>query len=202
MSRRIGLLGGSFNPVHNGHLMLASYISQFGPVDEVWLVLSPCSPFKINDSKASDSDRLEMLKIAVGESKTLKVCDIELHLPRPSYTISTLEHLSKEYPDYSFVPIIGGDNVSGFSRWKDSDRIINDYGLILYPRKGFDSSAIEHRNVEIIDAPEIEISSTFIRECIGKGYDMNFFLPEAVYEYIIKNGIYKPQKNGQQQNEQ
>lgn len=183
-------MGGSFNPVHNGHLMLASYISQFGPVDEVWLVLSPCNPFKIDDEKAPDADRLRMLQLAVGDSPVLKVCDIELRLPKPSYTIATLRNLASEYPDYTFVPIIGSDNLANFPKWKNSSDILDNYGLLVYPRKGFDAHSIEDSRISVVDAPEVELSSTFVREAVSKGYDMNFFVPISVYNYIKVKNLY------------
>lgn len=188
--RRIGILGGSYNPVHNGHLMLASYIAQFGPVDEVWMVLSPSNPFKINDEKAPDSDRLRMLELAIGESDILKACDIELDMPRPSYTVTTLHALTAKYADYEFIPIIGSDNLAGFSKWRNSEEILDRYGLLVYPRKGYDPNIISDSRIEILNAPEIELSSTFVRESISKGYDMNFFIPESVYQYIKHKHLY------------
>lgn len=188
--RRIGILGGSFNPVHNGHLMLASYISQFGPVDEVWLVLSPCNPFKINDEKAPDADRLRMLQLAINDSSVLKVCDIELRMPKPSYTIATLRNLADEYPDCKFVPIIGSDNLANFAEWKNSSEILDNFGLLVYPRKGFDAHSIDDTRICVVDAPEVELSSTFIRNSISEGYDMNFFLPAPVYRYITEKNLY------------
>lgn len=188
--RRIGILGGSFNPVHNGHLMLASFIAQFGSVDEVWMVLSPSNPFKVNDEKAPDLDRLTMLRLAVGDSDVVKACEIELSLPRPSFTIATLKALTQKYPQYSFVPIIGSDNLARFPNWKDSNIILDDYGLLVYPRKGYESDVIVDSRIIKVDAPEVEISSTFIRNSISEGYDMNFFLPESVYRYIKTNKLY------------
>ncbi len=189
-NKRIGILVGSFNPVHNGHLMLASYISQFGPVDEVWMVLSPSNPFKVSEEKASDADRLRMLELAVGSSNAVKVSDIELSLPRPSYTVSTLKILSQKYPEFRFVPIIGSDNLAKFPKWKDSDFILDNYGLLVYPRKGYSTSEIIDKRIIRVDAPEMEISSTFVRNSISEGYDMNFFLPESVYRYIKTNNLY------------
>ena len=189
-NKRIGILGGSFNPVHNGHLMLASYISQFGPVDEVWLMLSPSNPFKVDCEKAPDMDRLQMLRLAVGDSGVVKVCDIELTMPRPSYTIYTLDRLSQIYPDYTFIPIIGSDNLAGFSGWRRSDEILERYGLLVYPRKGLSAYSIAGPRIEVVDAPEIELSSTFIRDAIAGGYDMNFFMPESVYQYIKNKKLY------------
>lgn len=170
--------------------MLASYISQFGPVDEVWLVLSPCNPFKINDEKAPDADRLRMLQLAINDSSVLKVCDIELRMPKPSYTIATLRNLADEYPDCKFVPIIGSDNLANFAEWKNSSEILDNFGLLVYPRKGFDAHSIDDTRICVVDAPEVELSSTFIRNSISEGYDMNFFLPSPVYRYITEKNLY------------
>lgn len=192
MTRRvIGILGGSFNPVHNGHLMLASYIAQFGPVDEVWLNLSPQNPFKEQSELLDDRHRLAMLDKAVNGSVTVKVCDVELSLPQPSYTINTMEKLESMYPDYDFCIIIGSDNWPRFPEWRDSEALIERYGLIVYPRRDYPLPDIVPDNVTIVDAPMVDISSTFIRECIAEGRDMNFFMPPQVYEYIERNKLYK-----------
>lgn len=192
MTRRvIGILGGSFNPVHNGHLMLASYIAQFGPVDEVWLNLSPQNPFKEQSELLDDRHRLAMLDKAVNGSVTVKVCDVELSLPQPSYTINTMEKLESMYPDYDFRIIIGSDNWPRFPEWRDSESLIERYGLIVYPRRDYPLPDIVPDNVTVVDAPMVDISSTFIRECIAEGRDMNFFMPPQVYEYIERNKLYK-----------
>lgn len=192
MTRRvIGILGGSFNPVHNGHLMLASYIAQFGPVDEVWLNLSPQNPFKEQSELLDDRHRLAMLDKAVNGSVTVKVCDVELSLPQPSYTINTMEKLESMYPDYDFRIIIVSDNWPRFPEWRDSEALIERYGLIVYPRRDYPLPDIVPDNVTVVDAPMVDISSTFIRECIAEGRDMNFFMPPQVYEYIERNKLYK-----------
>ena len=192
MTRRvIGILGGSFNPVHNGRLMLASYIAQFGPVDEVWLNLSPQNPFKVQSELLDDRHRLAMLDKAVNGSTTVKVCDVELSLPQPSYTINTMEKLESMYPDYDFRIIIGSDNWPRFPEWRDSEALIERYGLIVYPRRDYPLPDIVPDNVTVVDAPMVDISSTFIRECIAEGRDMNFFMPPQVYEYIERNKLYK-----------
>ncbi len=192
MTRRvIGILGGSFNPVHNGHLMLASYIAQFGPVDEVWLNLSPQNPFKEQSELLDDRHRLAMLDKAVNGSVTVKVCDVELSLPQPSYTINTMEKLESMYPDYDFRIIRGSDNWPRFPEWRDSEALIERYGLIVYPRRDYPLPDIVPDNVTVVDAPMVDISSTFIRECIAEGRDMNFFMPPQVYEYIERNKLYK-----------
>ena len=192
----IGLLGGSFNPIHTGHMIVASYVAQFGPVDEVWFVLSPRNPLKDPALLAPDADRLEMLRIAV-ESNTrlpLKVSDIELSLPRPSYTIDTLRTLSDMYPEHRFVWITGSDTLPQLHRWKNWEEITGDYGMIVYPRPGFPVKEPTPEGVRIVDAPQVEISSTFIREAIASGKNMTYFLPQGVENFILARGIYKSKR--------
>ncbi len=190
MKEVVGVLGGSFNPIHSGHLMLASYIAQYGPVDSVWLVLSPRSPFKSDKILAPDSHRLAMLEMACELSPVINSCDIELSLPRPSYTITTLRTLAARYPDKTFRLIIGSDNWAGFSGWKESEAILDEFGLMIYPRPDYELGEVHDSRVTPIKAPVIEVSSSFVRKGISEGKDMNFFLPSQVYEYIINNKLY------------
>lgn len=192
MSRSvIGILGGSFNPVHSGHMMLASYMAQFAPIDAVKLVLSPCNPLKQGTEMASDHDRFNMLRLACGGSPLVEASDVELSMPRPSYSIDTLRRLESDYPGYHFKLIVGSDNWAIFDRWRSAREIIDRFGVLVYPRRGYSVGRISVQGVEVVDAPMIDISSTFIRNNIAAGRDMNFFLPEAVYDYIKDKGLYK-----------
>lgn len=186
-----GILGGSFNPVHIGHMMLASYLAQWGYVDEVWMTLSPRNPLKDGEELLPDTKRLAMLSLACRKApKGLEICDIELSMPKPSYTINTLRCLSEKYPDRRFKLIIGSDNWEDFRRWKDWEDILDEFGVLVYPRPGY---PIEDRFVdgmEVVEAPQVFISSTFIRKAIARGRDMSYFLPEGVYKYIIDNKLY------------
>lgn len=187
----IGILGGSFNPVHIGHLMLSSYLQQFGGFDEVWLNLSPLNPLKSNPEELiPDVQRLAMLDLAIGTTKGLKVCDIELSMPRPSYTINTLRYLAKRYPRHQFKLIIGSDNWKIFDQWKDSEEILSDFGVVIYPRPGYPVGTIYEDGVDVVTAPTADISSTFIRKAFARGKDMNYFLPAGVFDYIKKNQLY------------
>lgn len=194
--RHIGIFGGSFNPVHIGHTMLASYLNQFTDLDAVWMTLSPMNPLKQGSHELiKDCERLEMLKIALDGCHGLELCDIELTMPRPSYTIDTLTLLKKRYPDYRFSIIIGSDNWLNFSRWKEHDKIIERFGVIVYPRPGHHvpkETISDLPNVKYVnEAPIIELSSSFIRKSVAEGKDMNCFLPQGVYKYIIDNSLYQ-----------
>ena len=193
-SKTIGILGGSFNPVHAGHMMLASYLSQWGYVDEVWLTLSPRNPLKEPGDLLPDMKRLSMLNIAVKGATKIDICDIELTMPKPSYTINTLELLRERYPDYKFKLIIGSDNWRIFDQWRDAQRILDEFGVIVYLRPGY---PVEQRHIvglEVVDAPMMNVSSTFIRDAIARGRNMNYFLPAGVYKYILDNKLYQNRK--------
>lgn len=190
MEETIGILGGSFNPVHIGHTMLASYLSQWGYVDKVWLTLSPRNPLKDGRQLIPDMRRLTMLNMATKGQPGIETCDIELSMPRPSFTINTLDTLSKRYPSKHFKLIIGADNWAIFEQWRDWQRILEQYGVIVYPRPGY---PVENRTVdgmEYVDAPMASISSSFVRKAIAAGRDMNFFLPAGIYKYIVDNKLY------------
>lgn len=192
VSLRIGLFFGSFNPVHIGHLAIANYLVEFGNIDQLWFVVSPHNPHKKKENLLHDYDRLEMMQIAIRNEHRFRVCDVEFRLPKPSYTIDTLTHLSEKYPDHSFSIIMGSDNIVNFHRWKNYDQILKNYGILVYPRPGIDplQAQIED-NYTLINAPLIEISSTFIREGIRQGRDLRHFVPPGVWEYIDKMGFYR-----------
>lgn len=190
--RKIGLFFGSFNPIHNGHLMLANYIAEYGDIDEVWFVVSPQNPFKDKKTLLDDRHRLRMVELAVDGDERFQVCDIEFYMPKPSYTIDTLAKLYERYPNYDFHLICGMDNIERFTKWKNYEVILEYYHLLVYPRKGFSGNELEnHPSVKVIDAPEIEVSSTFIRKAISEGHDVRYFVPEKVYKYIDEMGFYK-----------
>ncbi len=191
MTKVVGIFGGSFNPVHRGHVMLAQYLSRSPYLDEVWLTLSPQNPFKKSADLLDDTHRLVMLQKATEGIDCVEVCDIELSMPRPSYTINTLDALSQRYPDYKFRIVIGGDNWNVFDRWKDYQRIIDEYGVVIYPRQGYEIKPIQKRNVVIVDAPLANVSSTQIRESIAQGMAVNELLPIGVWEYIRENKLYQ-----------
>lgn len=191
MAKIVGIFGGSFNPVHKGHVMLAQFLSQSQYLDEVWLTLSPQSPFKHSNELLDDVHRLKMLQLATKGIEGVKVCDIELSMPHPSYTINTLVKLSQQYPDYDFRLVIGGDNWNVFDRWKDFQRIIDEYGVVVYPRPGYELKPIRDNNVVVIEAPLMDVSSTEIREDLINSKEKCDMLPHEVWDYIKKNNLYK-----------
>lgn len=185
----VGILGGSFNPVHIGHMMLASYLVQWGYVDSIWLTLSPRNPLKEPGELLPDMKRLTMLSIAAKGAPGIEICDIELSMPRPSYTISTLDVLRERNPDTRFKLVIGSDNWRIFDQWRDAQRILDEYGVIVYPRPGYPVTDEHVAGLEIVDAPMAHVSSSFVRDAIARGRNMNYFLPAGVYKYIIDNKL-------------
>lgn len=192
MKTKIGLFFGSFNPIHNGHLMLANYLAEYGDMDEIWFVVSPQNPFKDKKSLLADRHRLYMVEMAIKGDERFQVCDIEFYMPQPSYTIDTLTRLQERHPNTDFYLICGMDNIESFKKWKNYEMILQYHHLMVYPRKGYSSNElVEHPSVTVVEAPEIEVSSTFIREAIGEGKDVRYFVPKEVYKYIIDMHFYE-----------
>lgn len=186
---KIGLYSGSFNPVHHGHVMLANYLVEFSDLDELWFVVSPQNPLKKREDLMKDEDRLKMVELALEGDSRLKVSDIEMSLPLPSYTINTLRALSERYPHDQFVFICGMDSLQGMYRWREYQSILDNYELLVFPRKGYDGGElIHHRHVKVLETPVIEVSSTFIRNSMKAGKDVRHFMPEKAYQYLISSG--------------
>ena len=181
----IGIFGGSFNPIHIGHLALANYLCEYGDLSEVWFMVSPQNPLKKNTKLWDDELRLELVHLAIKDYPKFKICDIEFHLPRPSYTINTLNALKAKYPDKEFTLIIGADNWQLFPHWRSADEIISQYKVLIYPRPGFMVNAEElPSTIRLVNTPQLEISSTFIRESLEAGKDVRYFLHPKVWERI------------------
>lgn len=189
---RTGIFGGSFNPVHIGHLALANYLCEYGEVDEVWFLVSPQNPFKQQSELLDDHIRLELVQKAVAGYPHFRASDFEFSLPRPSYTIHTLQALSAAYPDREFYLIIGADNWQAFRQWKSPEIILEQYHLLIYPRQGYsldESSLPPHARA--VHSPLLEISSTFIRKSLAQGKDIRYFLHPEVYQAIQELGLYR-----------
>lgn len=188
-----GLFFGSFNPVHIGHLALANYIVEYTDIDQLWFVVSPHNPFKQKESLLADHLRLEMLELAVNDSRKYKISNIEFYLPKPSYTIDTLSYLSEKYPKHKFTILMGIDGLETFHKWKNHEQIVSKYQRYVYPRVTEVTIDLSiHQNIIVLkDAPIIEISSSFIRQSIRDGKDMRYFLHEKVFDFIDKMNLYK-----------
>jgi nicotinate-nucleotide adenylyltransferase len=189
---KTGLFFGTYNPIHIGHMVIATYMAEFTDLKEVWLVVSPQNPLKQNAVLLHDYHRLALVRIAAENHPKLKVSNVEFSLPKPSYTIDTLSHLSGKYPGREFVLIIGSDNLESFNQWKDHERILDKYSVYVYPRQNFPGrNFASHPKVKITDAPVMEISSTFIRSGIRDGKDISSMLPDAVWKYIEEMHFYE-----------
>jgi nicotinate-nucleotide adenylyltransferase len=187
-----GLYFGSFNPIHIGHLAIANYMLEFGGLHEVWFVVSPQNPLKHKESLLSDYQRLELVNLALRDFSRFRASNIEFGLPQPSYTVDTLAYLDEKFPNREFALIIGEDNLSSFQKWKNHEWILENRKLLVYPRPNCPRSPFHnHRNVKLIDAPMLEISSSFIRQSIKEGKDIRFFLPEKTWEFISEMHFYK-----------
>ncbi|MVN76661.1 nicotinate-nucleotide adenylyltransferase [Hymenobacter sp. HMF4947] len=191
-AQRIGLLFGSFNPVHHGHLILAEYFATRTDLDAVWLVLSPQSPFKVDDDLLPDTARLALLKLAIAENPLLRAEDIELSLTRPSYTIATLDALGKRYPRHSFVLLMGADNLAGIPRWRAADRLIQEFDLYAYPRPGaFVPKLTDFPRARLVSAPMLDISGTYIRQSVRDRKSIRYLVPSAVEDEIAAQDYYR-----------
>lgn len=189
---RVGLFFGSFNPIHTGHLVIAEYLLEFSDLDEIWFVISPQNPLKNKSILATDEHRLNMLRLGVPENNSrLKICEVELTMPRPSYTVDTLKELRRVHPNNEFVVLMGSDSVKTIDQWKDSEALIADWDIYVYPRE---NSAMlikfPSKRFTLIDAPILGISSTQIRDLVAKGLNVSGYVPDDVSDYIIRNKLY------------
>ena len=190
--KRTALFFGSFNPIHVGHLVIANTIVQEEDVDELWLVVSPQNPLKERGTLLADHHRLEMARRAVDDNYRLRVCDIEMHLPLPSYTVVTLATLGEKYPGREFCLVMGSDNLMTFNRWRNYQYILGNYRIYVYPRPGStDAPLASHPNVTMVNVPTMDISSSYIRQRIADGKDVRYLLTEPVYNYLTEMHFYE-----------
>lgn len=188
---KIGLFFGSFNPVHNGHLIIANMVCEKTDLDKVWLVVSPHNPLKNKESLLGEYDRLHLINLAIEDNKNLKASNIEFKLPQPNYTIDTLCYLKEKYPQHSFSLIMGSDNLATLNKWKNYQQILEHYPVYVYLRNGFIKNPFpKNNNIHLLDFPFLDISATFIRTNIRQGVSMQYFLPEPVWKYIDKTNLY------------
>ncbi|HKK09888.1 MAG TPA: nicotinate (nicotinamide) nucleotide adenylyltransferase [Bacteroidales bacterium] len=191
-NQKTGLFFGSFNPIHQGHMMLANYLVEFTDLRSIWFIISPHNPFKKKDSLLDDHHRHQLVQEAIGDDPRFYASTIEFDMPKPSFTIDTLTHLSERYPDKEFVLLCGADILPTFHKWKNYEQILSEYKMLVYNRPGFiENPCREHQAVEITEAPQFDISSSFIRKAIAEGKDVRYFLPGNVYHYIREMHFYE-----------
>ena len=188
---KIGLYFGSFNPIHNGHLIIASHVINETDIQQIWLVVSPQNPFKQEGSLLNEYHRLHLAQLAVEEDIRFRVADIEFKLPRPSYTIDTLIYLQEKYPQHEFSIIMGSDSFQNLPKWKNAELLIRDYSFIVYNRPGAEVKDQLNAKVNILNAPLLTISATFIRNNIQQGKSIRYLVPDKVRIYIEENKYYK-----------
>lgn len=189
---KIGVFSGSFDPIHVGHMIIAEHMCEFAGMDEIWFSVSPQNPLKSAGGISDLKHRIAMLELAIRNDCRMKYCDIETHLPVPSYTADMLDALTAKYPQHSFYLIIGGDNWNIFDKWYKHEYIMENFGILVFPRPGCVMKPFpKGMDISFCNAPEMEISSTYIRGHVKGGKRLNYCVPPGVMDYIINNGLYK-----------
>jgi nicotinate-nucleotide adenylyltransferase len=189
---KIGLFFGSFNPIHVGHMIIANVMAENADLTKVWFIVSPQNPLKPGKGLLHEFDRYDMVKAAIADNYKLEVSDIEFRLPKPSYTIHTLAHLTEKHPEKEFKLILGEDNLENFTKWKNYEQILQHHGLYVYPRPHVTNTDLKrHPHVTMIDAPLLDISATYIRNCIKSNKSIRYLVPESVEQMIRTKQFYK-----------
>jgi nicotinate-nucleotide adenylyltransferase len=190
---KVGLYFGTFNPIHVGHLIIANHFAEHSDLEEVWCVVTPQNPFKTKKSVLDNHQRLEMVYLATKEYPKIKPSDIEFQLPQPNYTVHSLAYLEEKYPKHEFALIMGEDNLASLPKWKNAEVLLDRYPIYVYPRKIEQSyAAVDSKGTIIkVDAPIIEISSSFIRKSIKSAKNIRPLLPESVWVYLDEMNFYK-----------
>jgi nicotinate-nucleotide adenylyltransferase len=190
--QKIGLFFGSFNPIHIGHLIIANIMAENTDLHKVWFVVSPQNPFKPSKGLLHEFDRHDMVKAAIADHYKLEASDVEFNLPKPSYTIHTLAYLTEKFPGKEFKVIIGEDNLENFTKWKNHEEILNQFELYVYPRPHVTNSDLKrHPHVKMIEAPLLDISATYIRNCIKGNKSIRYLVPEPVEQMIRLKDFYR-----------
>lgn len=191
LKKKIGLFFGSFNPIHIGHLIIANSMVENGNLDKVWFVVTPHNPLKSSKSLLHEFDRLDLVQAAISDNYKFEASDVEFHLPKPSYTVYTLTHLTEKNPEKDFVLIMGEDNLENFTKWKNYAQILENHQLYVYPRPLVTKSdLIRHPNVKMVESPLLDISATFIRKLIRDNKSIRYLVPEPVERMIKAKGFY------------
>lgn len=187
---KVGLYFGSFNPIHHGHLIIASHMINNTDLKQVWFIVSPQNPLKPSAGLLNEYQRLYLLQLAIEGEQSFKASDIEFRLPRPSYTIDTLTYLQEKYPDTEFTVIMGSDSFQNIERWKNYQQLLSNYKILVYERPGY-SITDTPSNVSVVRAPLLEISATHIRKTIQAGRSIRYLVPDKVKEEIERNRYYR-----------
>lgn len=188
---KIGLFFGSFNPIHNGHLIIASHILNEFDIQRVWFVVSPHNPFKETASLLNEHHRKFLVDLAIGDDERMYASNIEFSLPRPSYTIDTLVHLEERYPDHQFSVIMGSDSLRNVTRWKNGALLLKNYPIIVYTRPSFPVESLSaDAQIQVAHAPLLDISSTLIRSLVKERKSIRYLMPDAVREEIMRAQYY------------
>lgn len=195
---RVGLYFGTFNPIHIGHLVIANFMANHTDLDAVWIVVTPYNPLKERSELLPDAHRLQMVKLAILDNPRLEASDIEFELPQPNYTIDTLDHLQAKHSDVEFVLIMGEDNLRTLHHWREYERIVASYDIFVYPRSLTDGEihrridpSVSLKRVTTVEAPIIEISSTFLRNAIQTRKDIRYLVSDTVIHYISHHYLYE-----------
>lgn len=186
----IGLYFGSFNPIHTGHLIVANHVIQYTDIDKIWFVVSPHNPLKDAHSLLNEHDRLHLVNLAIEDNAKFRASNVEFQLPKPSYTIDTLAYLTEKFPLERFSVIMGADSFQNLPRWKNFEQLVAHYSFVVYKRPGFDISDTFGANLIQLDAPLLQISSTYIRKQIRDKKSIKYIVPPAVEQYILDNNYY------------
>jgi nicotinate-nucleotide adenylyltransferase len=188
---KIGLYFGSFSPVHNGHLIIATHLANYTPLQQIWLVVSPQNPLKPSNSLINEHHRKHLIDLAIEGEKKLRSSNIEFKLPKPSYTIDTLTYLGEKYPQHQFSLIMGSDSFTNIKKWKNYELLLSNYEIFIYNRPGFKvKSEMIRDNIKVLDAPLLQISSTHIREMIREKKSIRFLVPDIVKDEIEAQQYY------------
>ncbi len=186
----IGLYFGSFNPIHTGHLIVANHVLEYTEISKIWFVVSPHNPLKDSHTLLNEYDRLHLAQLAIEDNPKFRASNVEFQLPKPSYTVNTMAYLSEKFPLEHFYIILGSDSFQNIHRWKNFEHLVANYQFLIYQRKGFEVKETHGAGIKLLDAPLLDISSTFIRKQIKEKHSIKYLVPNAVEDYILLNRYY------------